>query len=370
MYELTNEQRACFGLSPVEPHWVPMVLKPSPYHRHTTVAYREGLTLRKIIYSGPDRYVETALNDQLSEDLRYLLPRTGRGKPVLLTAASAEKRGGMGMCLRWLLSPSNLSLLHEESQHVWYDYHYEGFSVETIEDFAAWVDRWCAETTQKDLDDLAALAQSKRLHVKYREGDVFRFRISRRLWGYGRILLDYRKMKKRGEPIISPFISGCLDCAVYHIVTERDDVTVEELEKLPCLPATHISDNRIYYGDYEIIGHIPLREKEDWPILYDHIYRENKALLQCGRLLRSLPDAPNVAKNFDYLYISPWLIEPLLPILRECMEAGNNGPYWAAQGLYHRRDLRNPRHRPELERVCQQMGLDPEDLLAPGDQVR
>ena len=33
-------------------------------------------------------------------------------------------------------------------------------------------------------------------------------------------------MKKRGEPIISPFISGCLDCAVYHIVTERDDVTV------------------------------------------------------------------------------------------------------------------------------------------------
>ena len=136
MYELTNEQRACFGLSPVEPYWIPMVLKPSPYHRHTTVAYREGLTLRKIVYSGPDRYVETALNDQLSEDLRYLLPRTDRGKPVLLTAASAEKRGGMGMCLRWLLSPSNLSLWHEESQHVWYDYHYEGFSVETIEDFA------------------------------------------------------------------------------------------------------------------------------------------------------------------------------------------------------------------------------------------
>lgn len=77
-----------------------------------------------------------------------------------------------------------------------------------------------------------------------------------------------------------------------------------------------------------------------------------------------------MAKNFDNLYISPWLIEPLLPILHKCMEAGDNSPYWAAQSPYFDLDLRNPRHRPELERVCQQMGLDPEDLLAPGDRVR
>ena len=30
MFELTNEQRPCFGLKPVEPDWVPMVLKASP----------------------------------------------------------------------------------------------------------------------------------------------------------------------------------------------------------------------------------------------------------------------------------------------------------------------------------------------------
>ncbi len=368
MYELTNEQRACFGLKPVEPHWVPMILKPSPYYPHTTVAYRDGLILRKIVSSGEERYIETELSEQLSEDLRYLLPKTGKGKPVLLTAASAEKRGGTGMCLRWLHRPYNLDLWHQESQHVWYESDYEDFFIHTVSDFAAWVDKWCADTTREDLEAVAALTQSKRVHVKYREGDVFRFKINRRLYGYGRILLDYRLMKKRKEPIITEFLSGSMVCAVYHIVTERDDVTVEELQKLPCLPSTHMADNRIYYGDYAIIGNIPLREREDWPIMYDHRYRENEALLQYGRQLWSRPDAPEVVKGFCMAYITCTL-GFYLSTLQACIEAGNNAPYWTAQPIYGRQDLRNPRNRAELELVCAQMGVKPEELLAPGDRV-
>ena len=364
MYELTNAQRACFGLRPVEPGWVPMTLKPSPYYPHTTIAYREGLTLRKVVYSGSERYIETELNEQLSEDMKYLLPKTGRGKPVLLTAASLEKRGGIGMCLWWTRSPMNLRLWHQESQHVWYDGEYKEAYFQTITEFTDWVDRWCADTTQKDLDDIAALAQSKRVHIKYREGDVFRFPLTRRLWGYGRILLDYRLMKKRKEPMISTFLSGSLECAVYHIATERDDVTAEELQKLPCLPTCHMTDNRIYYGDFEIIGHIPIRDKEDWPVMYDHRYRENEAVLQWGRQCRVLPDTAPVVTNFDNIYSSPWL-DVSLPILLACIEAGNNGPYWAAKPPYYRRDLRDPRHRAALEKVCAQFGLDPDDLPAP-----
>lgn len=361
MYELTNAQRACFGLKPVEDHWVPMVLKPSPYYPHTTVAYREGLTLRKVVYSGQARYIETELCEQLSEDMKYLLPKTGRGKPVPLTAASLEKRGGMGMCLWWTTSPQNLRLFHQESQRVWYDGHYEEAAPQTLSEFTGWVDAWCADTTQKDLDDIAALVKSKRVHVKYREGDVFRFPITRRLWGYGRILLDYRLLKKQKSPTVSTFLSRSLDCAVYHIVTERSDVTAAELQNLPCLPSCHFADNRICYGDFEIIGHIPVGEKEDWPIMYELLRGEAK--LQCGRLFRSVSGASEVIDwGFGNIYHSPWL-DVRLSILRECIEAGSNDPYWAAQTSCFRRDLRSPRHRAELEAVCRQMGLAVEDLL-------
>lgn len=375
MYELTNAQRPCFGLKPVEPGWVPMVLKPSPYHAHTTIAYRDGLTLRKYIASGSGCYTETELNEQLSEDLKYLLPKTGKGKPVLLTAAALEKRGGTGMCLQYESHNQLIDLYHHESQKCWYDNILEGPEAfpASMEAFAAWVEAWCADTTPADLDGIAAFAQSQRVHVKYREGDVFRFRISRRLYGYGRIVLDYGLMRKRKEPMHDVLAGKSLACAVYHIVTEREDITVEELRKLPCLPSTHIMDNQLYYGDFVIIGNLPLREREDWPILYsDSIDVRNKAVhLQCGRLYRCLPDtAPLFGwRQFAQGGTKFYLHFRLLPMLLECIEAGDNGPYWASKNPSWDCDLRDPRFRSELEQVCRQMGVTPEDLLAPGDDV-
>lgn len=375
MFELTNAQRPCFALEPVEENWVPMILKPSPYFSHTTVAYRDGLTLRKFIASGEDRYVESELNEQLSEDLRYLLPKTGRGKPVLLTAASLEKRGGTGMCLQYSARGCNIDLFHHESQRCWYDNLYEGpdsFPAD-MAGFAAWVERWCANTTQADLDAIAAFARSRRVHVKYREGDVFRFKLNRRLWGYGRIVLDYGLMRKRKEPMHDVLAGKSLACAVYHIATERADVTVEELEKLPCLPSTHIMDNRLYYGDFVIIGNVPLREKEDWPILYSDSVdvRQNAVHLQCGRLYRCLPEEKPLFRwrQFAQSGTKFYLYFRLLPTLLECIEAGNNDPYWAGKNPSHNCDLRDPRFRSELEQVCVQMGVRAEELLAPGDRA-
>lgn len=370
MYELTNAQRPCFGLKPVEPHWIPMELKPSPYHNFTTVAYRDGLTLRKLILSGQDRYTETELNEQLSGDLKYLLPKTGRGKPVLLTAASLEKRGGTGMCLACAFSRSpTIDLYHHESQCCWYDSIYEGTSISSPETFADWVAQWCAETTREDLETIAAFAQRKRVHVKYREGDVFRFKLNRRLYGYGRIVLDYELMRKRKEPMHDVLMGKSLDCAVYHIVTGRDDVTLEELQNLPCLPSTHMMDNRLYYGDFVIIGNIPLREKEDWPIMYSQSLnvRENALHLQCGRLHRCLPDTKELFgwRQFSMSATKFYLHHKLLPMLLACIEAGNNDPYWNRQRSRFDCDLRSPRHRAELEQVCEQFGLKPEELLTP-----
>ena len=68
MFELTNEQRKCFGLLPVESHWALQEVKASPYDNFQTYAYLDGNVIRKCILCGRDRFAEYELCEQLSED--------------------------------------------------------------------------------------------------------------------------------------------------------------------------------------------------------------------------------------------------------------------------------------------------------------
>jgi hypothetical protein len=61
-----------------------------------------------------------------------------------------------------------------------------------------WVDNWCLNTEEKELKDINEFAHRTKIHQKFKEGDFFRFRINRRLFGYGRILVDYAQMRKDG----------------------------------------------------------------------------------------------------------------------------------------------------------------------------
>jgi len=74
-------------------------------------------------------------------------------------------------------------------------------------------------TTQEDLLNIAAFSAQPRQYVKFCEGDVFRFKINRRLYGYGRILLDYTLMRKKKESFWDVLAGKPLVCSVYHIAT-------------------------------------------------------------------------------------------------------------------------------------------------------
>lgn len=90
MFELTNEQRKCFGLLPVEQSWTRLELKPSPYDRHTTLSYLDGTVLRKFIETGSNVYREYELEQPLSDDRQFLLPKTAKGKPVLRACIASD----------------------------------------------------------------------------------------------------------------------------------------------------------------------------------------------------------------------------------------------------------------------------------------
>lgn len=366
MFELTNEQRKCFGLLPVESTWTLVELKASPYEDFQTYAYIDGTVIRKCILCGRDRFAEYELCEQLSEDGKYLLPKTTKGKPVLLSSSTLLKRNGIGMYLSIYRNNgwANVDVYNHVSQRGYYSNEYVLKQPGLENDFSRWVENWCSETTQEDREDIVRFAAEPRKHVKFREGDVFRFKIDRRLYGYGRILLDYDRMRKNKEPFWDIMMGKPLAVSVYHIVTERADVTVEELNRMKALPSVHMMDNRLYYGEYEIIGNIPIGEHEDYPIMYGNstCMGERAVCLQCGKLYRKYPGKEALVGGFHNNAIG-FGLDFRLSELQECIEAGSNTPYWAQEIYKVNHDLRNPKFRKELNGICKQFDLEPSQLI-------
>ena len=92
MFELTNEQRRCFALIPVNENWERIKIKPSPYDNFETYAYCENNIIKKCITVSDIEYSEYELCETISEDRKYLLPKTSKGKPVLLSSSNLLKR--------------------------------------------------------------------------------------------------------------------------------------------------------------------------------------------------------------------------------------------------------------------------------------
>lgn len=363
MFELTNDQRKCFGLLPVESTWIKKEVKASPYDDFQTFVYVDGAVIRKCILLGDDRFAEYELCEQLSEDQKYLLPKTAKGKPALLSSSTLLKRHGFGMCLAY--GKGFIFLENKTSQCVYYESLYDPLPVDSAEGFFQWVLQWCADTTDEDLADITRFAAQKRKHVKYQEGDVFRFKINRRQYGYGRILLDYDKMRKQKQPFWDILMSKPLVCSVYHIVTERKHVSVQELSELQSLPSAIIADNDLFYGNFEIIGNISVGDREDYPIMYGNsiCYRENAVVLQCGKLYRRIANRSALFQGFinNGVRLS---LNVRLPVLLQCIAERSNAPFWNQthwDSVEH--DLRNPKFCRELEQICKQFGLDAAALL-------
>lgn len=102
MYQLTNEERISMGIKPVEDTWELVKLIPSPYDHYESYAYLEGDHVYKLIQVYDDWYQEMTLNEMLSEDRVFLLPKTEKGKPQKFTAANLAKRTPIGMKISYI----------------------------------------------------------------------------------------------------------------------------------------------------------------------------------------------------------------------------------------------------------------------------
>ena len=267
------------------------------------------------------------------------------------------KRTALGMCLSY--SHRYISLYNSSTQCSYYSTSYVDTDIATINEFEEWVNNWCAETNERDIVDIENFAKQSRRHVKFNEGDVFRFKIDRRLYGYGRVLLDFDKMRKRKEPFWDILMSKPLVCSVYHIVTERDDIPIDELKKLKSLPSTIIADNHLFYGEYEIIGNLPITKNEDYPIMYGRsiCVGENSICFQYGKTFREIKNGVLLYGGFINNAVS-FTLNLQKKVLLDCIQANSNIPYWENYFKYTVNcDLRNPKFYKERKEIGEQMGV-------------
>ena len=366
IFELTNEQRKYLGLIPVEEHWELVKFDNGIYY------YFEDDIIRKEITVKENYYHEAELNEKTAENRTMILPKTKRGKIKKFNYTATQSFSPFGTYFTF--SDDGVIIANYTSQRTYYSETFIEKEKISLDDLKKWLDKWMKETTEEDLEEIEEFKNAKRKHCKFNEGDFFAFKINRREWCFGRILLDVSKLKKdenfkknknyglanlMGKPLI---------IKVYHKISDNKNIDLKELSKCLALPSQAIMDNIFYYGEAIILGNLPLKpEENDMFISVSESISgidKNIAYLQYGLIYREIP-LSDYEKLIKELKIGPQTLRRegigfgiYTDDLKECIEAKSNSPFWKKYKKHNIPDLKNPDHIELKRKIFKAFGLD------------
>ena len=366
IFELTNEQRKYLGLIPVEEHWELVKFDNGIYY------YFEDDIIRKEIKVSKNYYHEAELNEKTAENRTMILPKTKRGKIKKFNYTATQSFSPFGTYFTF--STNGVIIANYTTQRTYYSEIFSEKEKISLDNLKKWLDKWMKETTEEDLEEIEEFKNAKRKHCKFNEGDFFAFKISRREWCFGRILLDVSKLKKdenfkknknygltnlMGKPLI---------IKVYHKISDNKNIDLKELSKCLALPSQAIMDNIFYYGEAIILGNLPLKpEENDMFISVSESISgidKNIAYLQYGLIYREIP-LSDYEKLIKDLKIGAqtlrregigFVIDTYK--LKECIEAKSNSPFWEKYKKHNVPDLKNPDHIELKRKIFKAFGLD------------
>ena len=366
IFELTNEQRKYLGLIPVEEHWELVKFDNGIYY------YFEDDIIRKEIKVSKNYYHEAELNEKTAENRTMILPKTKRGKIKKFNYTATQSFSPFGTYFTF--STDGVIIANYTSQRTYYSEIFSEKEKISIDDLKKWLDKWMKETTEEDLEEIEEFKNAKRKHCKFNEGDFFAFKISRREWCFGRILMDVSKLRKdenfeknknyglahlMGKPLI---------IKVYHKISDNKNIDLKELSECLALPSQPIMDNIFYYGEAVILGNLPLKpEENDMFISVSESISgidKNIAYLQYGLIYREIP-LSDYEKLIKDLKIGAqtlrregigFVIDTYK--LKECIEAKSNSPFWEKYKKHNVPDLKNPDHIELKRKIFKAFGLD------------
>ena len=366
IFELTNEQRKYLGLIPVEEHWELVKFDNGIYY------YFEDDTIRKEIKVSKNYYHEAELNEKTAENRTMILPKTKRGKIKKFNYTATQSFSPFGTYFTF--STDGVIIANYTTQRTYYSEIFSEKEKISLDNLKKWLDKWMKETTEEDLEEIEEFKNAKRKHCKFNEGDFFAFKISRREWCFGRILLDVSKLrkdenfKKNKNYGLANLMGKPLIIKVYHKISDNKNIDLKELSKCLALPSQAIMDNIFYYGEAIILGNLPLKpEENDMFISVSESISgidKNIAYLQYGLIYREIP-LSDYEKLIKELKIGAqtlrregigFVIDTYK--LKECIEAKSNSPFWEKYKKRNVPDLKNPDHIELKRKIFKAFGLD------------
>ena len=366
IFELTNEQRKYLGLIPVEEHWELVKFDNGIYY------YFEDDTIKKEIKVSKNYYHEAELNEKTAENRTMILPKTKRGKIKKFNYTATQSFSPFGTYFTF--STNGVIIANYTTQRTYYSEIFSEKEKISLDNLKKWLDKWMKETTEEDLEEIEEFKNAKRKHCKFNEGDFFAFKISRREWCFGRILLDVSKLrkdenfKKNKNYGLANLMGKPLIIKVYHKISDNKNIDLKELSKYSALPSQAIMDNIFYYGEAIILGNLPLKpEENDMFISVSESISgidKNIAYLQYGLIYREIP-LSDYEKLIKELKIGAqtlrregigFVIDTYK--LKECIEAKSNSPFWEKYKKHNVPDLKNPDHIELKRKIFKAFGLD------------
>ncbi len=373
MFELTNEQRKYFGLEPVEETWDRVQID-----GFDSIIYFDGNVIKKKVNSSDNSYIEKQYNEE-TEDRKILLPKTKKGKPKQLTPNNLTSRSPIGVYLS-VQDNGSFTIGNYTTQKTFYTRYWED---REKADMLTMIQEFIEESPNNHFEEIEKFRIEKRKRVTYKAGDFFAFKLNRSEYGFGRILFDINKARKKkliqdnhglyrimGPPVL---------IKMYMYKSTDKKVDLDFLKKQKAFPSDYIMDNNLFYGEYEIIGSIPLEMHElEFPISYGkRIDRTPNVFLQWGLIHQELPltefdayitginkllpednNARYMQNPYGYYGIS---FSPRLRMfeMRELIHKQKSFNFISENHYGHEWDLRNPKNEKIREEIFLKFGLDP-----------
>lgn len=258
--ELTNEQRKYLGLIPVNDSWELVSFAESYLY------YDGDIIRKKITVSDNGSYYEAELCEHTEQNRTILLPKTKRGKPKKMNYTATLSFQPFGVYFSF--SANEIRIDNYTTQTTFF--HENNPMNLSLQE---WLNKWMDETSETDLEEIERYKNAMRQHMKYREGDFFSFKIGRRKWGFGRIVLNiaerrksasFKEQKNYG---LNNLMAKPLYIMIYRKIGDSPNMDINELPLYSTLPVQAIMDNNFYYGEYRIIGNKPVAAEEWEPII-------------------------------------------------------------------------------------------------------
>jgi len=335
-----NSDRKYLGLPLLMSNWEMRTLNSGE------IIFLEGNNIVKFIEQTDTSYWEMSLNVTVSEDRIWLLPKTQKGKKTKLSSSTMMEATPISTYFRWYRE--SIIIGNYSSQKTFYSTDQNNIKIKDAIDLREWLNKWKDNTTEDFQRSIETFSKESRKHIQFKEGDFFAIKYDRGLYGFGRVLLDVTRLRKQKIEKFSRFMGKPVLIKQYAYLSETNRININILERCFSFPSIYIMDNVLYYGDYEIIGHRDLTDRDlDYPILYNRSndYR-NLDLIYLN--IGDLYIQRKLSTNYFYGNFGQEGIGYHTNIdgdmVKKCIDDNSLYPYWSStENKYNAsHDLRNP----------------------------